>query len=88
MAPKRKVKEIAKEKETSKDKKEDGETIDLTIRTIELKALIDKAYKGLLPNNKLMIDLSVRKRSNAELYVEQIKNREDQASLFIKKTTK
>ena len=45
MAPKRKVKEIAKEKETSKDKKEDGETIDLTIRTIELKASIDKAYK-------------------------------------------
>jgi hypothetical protein len=44
MAPKRKAKEV-KEKETSKDKKEDGETIDLTIRTIELKASIDKAYK-------------------------------------------
>ena len=51
-----------------------NETIDLTVRIIELKASIDKAYKELLPNNKLMIDLSVRKRSNAELYVEQVKS--------------
>jgi len=85
MAPtKRKAKEVAKEKETSKDKKKDDETIDLTERIIELKALIDKAYKELLPTNKLMIDLSVRKKSNAELYVEQIKSKEAQAALFIK----
>jgi len=48
MAPKRKVKEVLENDKTNKTK---DDTIDLTVKTIELKAKVDKAYKELLPNN-------------------------------------
>lgn len=80
MAPKRKVKEpVEKEKDKSEKEKDTVE------RAIELKALVDKAYKELLPSSKATVDLIVRKRSAAELYVESIKSKQEQTNVFIKR---